>query len=808
MARGAPSSGSPVIPSVHDTFLSLRRIRPWLAILFCALALLTAGGSAGAQTMPMQPAAAAPADKSVDDDIQALIRTLEDPARRAALLERLRVAQNGKTPPAAKAPVDTVAATVAEDLASELQRRGEDLADILTEAIASTGQLPALYDWVEEQVTDSEQRSIWLSVLGAVLLIVAVGLVARSMVLRLRPDPDPLHPKATLLGRFAVEIIGAVAFVGLTLGMLWIAESVAAASALNVERVGKAALSLGGLLFAAMLWAAGVRLLFGEPGSSVRLATAGDDTAAICRKGLLRIGRLGLIGFGLLYALLILGLPAPIFVFLVHVLYLVTVAIAIVLIVRVREPVAATIRDWNDNSGSPLARFVPGGFVARFWSYFAIGLVLLHYLVWALKVPNGLIFLSRATISTFAILVVARLAALGINRLFQDGVSVSAEGEDALPGVQERADRYLGPARLLLRGVVTLAAMLAILAVWNTGVVGWLTSPIGREFSALVGSLALIVVLTIVAFELTGYFADRFANAKDSSGKLRHSNRSRTLASIFKNVAFFFFGMAGLFTALGHLGVEAAPLLAGAGVVGLAVGFGSQALVKDLITGLFILLGDTIRVGDVIDIAGKSGVVEGMSMRTITLRSYDGSAHTIPYGSIDVVTNMTKDFSYAVMDIDVAYRENTDEVIRTLREIDDRMRKEWPYRRLITGPLDIAGVDALGDSAVVIRMRSRTRPGEQWGIKREFLRRIKLRFDELGISIPFPHQTVFFGVDKEGRAPPVFVEQLHRELSVDEAAAPPPDDGAAGAPEAGEAATAHPPLSLAGAESGQRRRGI
>ena len=755
----------------------------------------------------MQPSTAAAAGPSVDEDIDALIRAIEDPDRRSALLARLRDLQKDTTAPAGKAPSDIVAVTVVEDLATGLQKRGEDLADILTDAIASTDQLPALYDWVADQVIDDAQRKIWLGVLGAIVLIVAVGLLARSMLLRLRPEPDPRHPKATLFGRFAIEIAGAIAFAGLTLGMLWMAELVAAAYAIDLESVHRAALGLGVLLLLAMLWGAGIRLLFGEDGTGLRLTTAGDATATICRKGLLRLGRLGLLGFGLLHALLILGLPAPIYVFLLHILYLVTVAIAIVLIVRLREPVAATIRDWNENSGSQLARFVPGGFVARFWSYFAIGLVLLHYLVWALKVPGGLFFLSRATISTFAILVVARLLALGINRLFRAGAATMAEGEDAPPRVQERADRYLEPARLLLRGVVSLVALILILAVWNTGVVSWLASPIGKDFSALVGSLALILASTIVAFELTGYLAERFADARDASGKLRHSNRSRTLASIFKNVAFFFFGMAGLLTALSRLGVEAAPLLAGAGVVGLAIGFGSQALVKDLITGLFILLGDTIRVGDVIDIAGKSGVVEGMSMRTITLRAYDGNAHTVPYGSIDVVTNMTKDFSYAVIDLDVAYRENTDEVIRVLREIDDRMRKEWPYRRLIMGPLDIAGVDTLGDSAVVVRMRSKTLPGEQWGIKREFLRRIKLRFDELGISIPFPHQTVYFGVDKEGRAPPMFIERLHRQHAADKAAEPSPTGDPADMPQAGEAAASRRPMSVAGGGTDQLRRG-
>jgi moderate conductance mechanosensitive channel len=167
-------------------------------------------------------------------------------------------------------------------------------------------------------------------------------------------------------------------------------------------------------------------------------------------------------------------------------------------------------------------------------------------------------------------------------------------------------------------------------------------------------------------------------------------------------------------------------------------------------------------------------------MRTISLRSYDGSVHTIPYGSIDVVTNMTKEFSFALLDIEIAYKENTDEVIRVIREIDDRLRKEWPYRRLILEPIDVAGVDQFEKSAVRLRMRSKTRPGEQWGIRREFLRRIKLRFDELGIEIPYPHQTVYFGTGKDGTSPPLRIQTMSRELRE----VPPESDMAAGGQEA------------------------
>jgi small conductance mechanosensitive channel len=238
---------------------------------------------------------------------------------------------------------------------------------------------------------------------------------------------------------------------------------------------------------------------------------------------------------------------------------------------------------------------------------------------------------------------------------------------------------------------------------------------------------------------------------------LRLSNRTRTLLNITRNVLLVFLSLIALFLILSELGLNIAPLLAGAGVIGLAIGFGSQKLVQDIITGMFVLLGDTMRVGDVVEVAGRSGVVEQMTMRTVALRDVSGNVHVIPYSSIDTVMNYTQDFSYALIDLGVAYRENVDEVMEVLRQLGAEMNRDPEYRRQILEPLEIMGVEAFADSAVVIRMRFKTRPLKQWSVAREFRRRIKNRFDELGIEIPFPHQTVYFGADNQGRAQPVVV---------------------------------------------------
>jgi small conductance mechanosensitive channel len=256
--------------------------------------------------------------------------------------------------------------------------------------------------------------------------------------------------------------------------------------------------------------------------------------------------------------------------------------------------------------------------------------------------------------------------------------------------------------------------------------------------------IGLIMVVVIVAVQVIQRGATGYIGATDAHGNLLYSNRTRTLASMARNLAVTLLVAIGMIEVLSELGVNANALLAGAGVVGLAIGFGAQTLVKDLITGMFILIGDTVRVGDVVDLGGRAGVVEAISMRTITLRAYNGDVHTIPYSSIDVVTNMTKDFSYYVFDLVVAYKEDVDRVVEVLLEIDSQLRREWPYRRLMLEPLEIAGVDAFRESGPVIRARTKVRPGEQWKVGREFNRRIKRRFDELGIELPVPQQKVVF----------------------------------------------------------------
>jgi moderate conductance mechanosensitive channel len=196
---------------------------------------------------------------------------------------------------------------------------------------------------------------------------------------------------------------------------------------------------------------------------------------------------------------------------------------------------------------------------------------------------------------------------------------------------------------------------------------------------------------------------------------------------------------------LSTVGVPIGPLLAGAGVFGLAIGFGAQALVRDFIAGFFIILENQVRIGDVAIVNGTGGLVEAINLRTLVLRDLSGVVHVFPNGTINTLSNMTHEWSAYVFDIGVAYKENTDAVIQIIREVGEQLQADAGFAHSILEPLEIFGVDKLADSAVIIKGRIKTRPIRQWVVGREFLRRIKLAFDEKGIEIPFPHRTLYAG---------------------------------------------------------------
>ena len=225
--------------------------------------------------------------------------------------------------------------------------------------------------------------------------------------------------------------------------------------------------------------------------------------------------------------------------------------------------------------------------------------------------------------------------------------------------------------------------------------------------------------------------------------------RAETLTRLIRQALLI--GLWGVVTLviLKEIGVEIGPILASAGILGIAVGFGAQNLVKDVISGFFFILEDQVRVGDVAVVNGTDGLVEQINFRTIVIRDLEGVVHVFPNGTVQTLSNRTKTWSGYVFDLGVAYKEDTDRVINVIMQVGEALKADETYGPFMIEPLEIFGVEKLDDSAVVIRGRIKTKPLQQWFVGREFLRRIKYAFDAQGIEIPFPHRKIYF--DDAGR---------------------------------------------------------
>ncbi len=262
----------------------------------------------------------------------------------------------------------------------------------------------------------------------------------------------------------------------------------------------------------------------------------------------------------------------------------------------------------------------------------------------------------------------------------------------------------------------------------------------------------VILLVMFVLLRLNRMFFRRLNRLLISRAQRGHDEESletvkriNTLSGILKGLGGILIWSIFSMIVLRRLGLDIAPLLAGAGILGLAIGFGAQELVRDFISGFFILLENQIRAGDVVRINGTAGLVERIELRTTTLRDFDGIVHIFQNGKINTISNLTKEWSAVSFDIGVAYKEDTDNVMEVMRNVGTEMIGDDAFREMFMEPIEIMGLDKFGDSAIIIKARIKTKPGNQWTVGREYRRRLKIAFDGRGIEIPFPHTTVYWG---------------------------------------------------------------
>ena len=703
----------------------LRRSR---VVVFALVVLASA--SATAQTPAPSTPAASP------DQIRELIGTLSDSSARAKLVAELEtlVAAQQKAAPAT--PSDWVAVA--------LTQISDGMAAITTD-LAETGkmahELPYAGRWLRALATDPDQRDQGLDLVLRLIIVLAAAIAGEWLVMRLiaRPRRSVEQWSATttagrwllLLARVALALVPIAAFVGAAYLVLPLATQDETTRLVVIALINANVLVRG-------LLAAGRRVLLPASVSGsvrTRRLVAIDDATAVAAYGWLRLlGQVCIYGFFLVSAMSLLGVPRSARDLLLRIVGLAVTTMLVILIVRGRGPVARGI------AGGRAARDGAAGEwqlirarLAEVWHVLAIGYVVGAFLVWALAIRHGFSYLAGATVWTALTLALLRLALIGLHRLSRLGAA-QAGGTGEMSTARVLA--LLPPTCRVLEVVLYLIAGLGILQAWDIDVVGWLESPLGHRILAGGFSIMVILAVAIAAWEIASVMIARSLAYGAVPDAPRSRARLRTLLPLLHNALTVVIVVLTALVVLSELGIDIAPLLAGAGVVGLAIGFGAQSLVKDVITGLFYLFEDTVNVGDVVDVGGgHSGFVESMSIRSIRLRDVEGSVHTVPFSTVAAIKNMTKDFGYSVLDIFIDYRSDLERAIATIGQIEAELRQDKIYGPMITAPTEIMGVEKFADNAVVLRCRTRTVPIQRWTLGREFNRRIKLAFDIAGIGM-------------------------------------------------------------------------
>ena len=692
------------------------------------------------------------------------MRTLEDEGARAELLGQLNALLAARRAAAADRADDAPSAGLASAVAVQVSQLGAQV----SRAAQIVGELPAVVPWLEGQIADPDRRTRWLLAVAKLAAIIVAGLVAELVAARLLAAPrrrfETLeHDRWTtrlpmLAGRTVVDLVPIAAFFLAAQAIVPILEPRPATLIVALAIIQASVL-------ARLIMAASRSILTPRVGALRPLPIA-DETANYTHIWVRRFAFVGVYGYFFAAAVHALGLPDAGYAILLKLIGLLLTGQAATLILQLRQPVRRAIA--GDGAADS-----DGGWtnlrarLADIWHVLALLYLVGVFATWVLELAGGFAFVARATLASLVVLALAKLADVIVVKLLARLFRLRDETRARYPGLEARANLYLPVARTVIRAVVWIIAAVAVLQAWGIDVVAWLASDAGRTVIATVVQVAVVIVGALLLLELVNAAVERYL-ARDDAGRAggMRPQRIRTLLPLLRNVLRAAVAVFVVLIVLSELGIDIAPLLAGAGIVGLAIGFGAQKLVQDIITGLFILIEDTVGVGDVVNVAGHVGVVEAIPIRTIRLRDLAGTVHTVPFSEVTTIENLTEDYSYAVIDVGVAYREDTDEVVALLEQVADELRADADHAANILEPLEVLGVDALADSAVVIKVRLKTVPIKQWSVKREFNRRMKKLFDDHGIEIPFPHTTIYFGTDHDGAAPPAHV-------AVEQAGGPP-----------------------------------
>ena len=763
---------------------------PWVMQVCCALMLwlmvALGQGAQAAVAIPGLSAAAKPAEQAqapAELTPARLADLLDDPATRDKLIEQLR-AQAAKPSQTVKAADDAAShpslptriANGAQDFLASMSTNAQTAVDQLTAVVQRQGMLP-------------ERRELLISTLIGLIIVVAATVVVFGILRAIaavaytridtwaaRPELSAGGPLRSAARAMILRRIGAI--VGaLVIDLILVVLAGAAGYAVSMYAVQPyGSVSTAQSLFVNAFVAVGItraliRGVFSTRYPTLRLFSMEDEVARYWNA---RLGNIAsVVGYGLLLVEpLAQTLLSPA---LGELLGLVIMLLAYIYAVRIIWRNRALLRDHLKQRAERASIRSFGTalrLLARTWHVLAIGYFTVLLVVSQVDTKDALPFMVHATVQSAVAIAVGTLVVMLLAAALAQRIRLPEDLRRKLPMLEARVNAYV-PAALRGIGVlVRVVVLLFVLDAWRVfDLTGWIMSESGTAAVRVVVNVAIVLLVSAVVWTIIASVIEHRLSLHE--GREMPTARERTLLSLFRNAALIVIITMTVMVVLSQIGVDIAPLIAGAGVVGLAIGFGSQKLVQDIITGIFIQLENGMNQNDVVQVAGIFGTVEKITIRSVGIRTLDGGYHLIPFSSVDVVSNHMRDFSYHFGEYTISHRESVDDAIQHLRNAFDEMMQDELLAPEVLEDVSIPGVTALNEKGATIRVLIKTTPGMQWAVQRGYNRLVKKHFNAAGIELPYPHTVLYFGQDKDGYAPPANVfMQTERAAKTHSARAP------------------------------------
>ncbi len=726
----------------------------------------------------------APAE-SRDASYEALADLLEDRQMREQLIQQLRsrageadaeaAAQPsaasrpaGSSPPAQTPgkPEDTIPGAL-QAFAAGMK---SDIAEtwLVVKALATGNPVPAnrMEQW--RPALAGLAIAIISALLAYVLLRLAASYAFRRMndwvMLDAGKPPQPAAPvqepgkakrrlKSLALGRKLLAVIGAFA---VDIAVVALAALAAYAAVILFASPGASA-----SLFAMQFLTAFVlvesskavsRAVFSTRYDQLRLLPLSSETAAYWNRWLIIL--IAAAGYSLMVAvpvaqaLLSEGTGRLLGLVLMLMVYL----YAISMVWRNRREVSEGLRAYAEKSAAPVFGTLLR-ILARIWHWMVLTYFTVFFIVSQTNQQHAFDFMFHATVQTIVAVLAGLLLSAILSALLARHINLPDNWRKALPLLEARVNAYVPAFLRSLRLLILIVVVLVVLDAWRIfDLAGWLGSENGQK---AVGTLIHVGIILLVAALVWTVLASIIEHRLGiSTGKNRPTEREKTLLMLFRSAASAVIATLTVLVVLSQIGIDIGPLIAGAGVVGLAIGFGAQKLVQDVITGIFIQLENGMNQNDIVEVVGLFGTVEKITIRSVAIRTLDGGYHLIPFSTIDKVSNHTRDYGYHFGEYNIGHRENVDEAVKQLEQAFAELKQDPELASEILEDISIPGVTALNERGFTIRVLIKTTPGMQWAVQRAFNRLVKKYFDAAGIEIPYPHTVLQFGRGKDGHIEP------------------------------------------------------